>query len=73
VRQLSDIGILDSPGDLALIVIVLAWPLLLAGAAVGALIGWRIGRKRRPWLGLTVGLLAGLAVSAGGFIVYAAW
>jgi hypothetical protein len=71
--SLSDIGILNDPGDLALIVLILGWPLLLSGAAVGALVGWRVRRKRGPWVGLVVGTIAGLFAAAVAFVVYAGW
>ena len=72
-KSLSDIGILNSPGDMAIVVLILGWPLLLAGAGIGAAIGWRIGRRRRPWLGLAAGVLAGVGVSAAGFAAWATW
>lgn len=70
---MSDIGILNAPGDLAIIVLILAWPLLIAGALVGAFVGWTVRRKRGRWTGLIAGMLAGLVVAAAGFIIYMSW
>lgn len=68
---LSDIGpILDSPLGWAVVIVVLGWPVLLAGGIVGLVIGWLIARKTRPWLGSIAGLLAGLVLGAIGFFVY---
>ncbi|MEJ0013530.1 MAG: hypothetical protein WDM94_13095 [Bauldia sp.] len=47
--------------------------MLIAGALVGAFVGWSLRRKRGPWVGLVVGMLAGLVVAAVGFVVYAGW
>jgi hypothetical protein len=68
---MSDIGI-NSPGDLAVVVLILAWPLLIAGGLIGAA-GWVAGRGRRPWTGAVAGMLAGVAAAAAGFVVYMSW
>ena len=69
---LSDIGpILNSPLGWAVVIVVLGWPALLAGAIAGLLIGWLIRRKMRPWLGSIVGALAGLALGAIGVFAFA--
>jgi len=62
VLHLSDIGpILDSPLGWAVVIVVLGWPVLLAGGVAGLIIGWLIVRKTRPWLGSIAGMVTGLA------------
>jgi hypothetical protein len=69
---MSDIGILNTPDAFVVVVLVLGWPLLLAGALVGGLVGWRLARRRRPWLGAVVGALIGAVVGGIGFLAYSA-
>jgi hypothetical protein len=69
---LSDIGpILDSPLGWAVVILVLGWPVLLAGGVAGLVIGWLILRRTRPWLGSIAGVLAGVAISVAGVFAYA--
>lgn len=70
--HLSDIGpILNSPAGWAVVILALGWPVLLAGAVAGLVIGWLIRRRTRPWLGSFVGLVAGLALALVGLLAYA--
>ncbi len=70
--RLSDIGpILDSPVGWAVVILVLGWPVLLAGVAAGLIIGWLVARKTRPLLGAMVGMLVGLVVAVIGGIAAA--
>jgi hypothetical protein len=54
-------------------VLILAWPLLIAGGLIGAAAGWVAGRGRRPWTGAVAGMLAGVAAAPAGFVVYMSW
>ncbi len=62
---------MDSPLGWAVVILVLGWPVLLAGGIVGLIIGWLILRRTRPWLGSIVGMLAGLVLGVIGFFAYA--
>jgi hypothetical protein len=62
---------MNSPLDWALVIVVLGWPVLLAGGIVGLIVGWLIARKTRPWLGSIVGMLTGLVIGVIGFFAYA--
>jgi F0F1-type ATP synthase assembly protein I len=53
------------------VILVLGWPVLLAGGVAGLVTGWLVTRTTRPWLGLIVGMLIGLAVAVVGFVAYA--
>ncbi len=54
---MSDIGIEFGPIELIMLVLLLGWPGLLIGAAVGALL-WRRRRVRGAALGAALGLCA---------------
>lgn len=60
---MSDIGLNWGPLDIALIALIIAWPGLTIGAALGAL-AWR---RRRLW-GALIGAVAGFALWLGGFV-----
>ena len=62
---------MNSPLGWAFVIVVLGWPVLLAGGVAGLVIGWLILRKTRPWLGSIAGLLAGLAISVIGVFAFA--
>ena len=69
---MSDIGpILNSPLGWAVVIVVLGWPALLAGAVAGLVVGWLILRKTRPWLGSIVGTLIGLVLGVIGVFAFA--
>ena len=68
---MSDIGILSSPGDQLFVFLFLGSPAMLAGAILGALVGYVIGRKYRRWRGLGLGALAGLVLGGVGFWIFA--
>ncbi len=71
-NTLSDIGsILNSPLGWAVVILVLGWPVLLAGGVVGLVVGWLILRRTRPWLGSIVGTLIGLVIGAISFFAFA--
>ncbi len=71
-NTLSDIGpILNSPLGWAVVILVLGWPVLLAGGVAGLVIGWLIVRKTRPWLGSIAGMVTGLAIAAIGVFAFA--
>ena len=63
---MSDINIqiFPSPWDVVLVALLVSWWLPPAGALLGAVIGWWIGRKRRRWLALVAGVLGGLVLGA---------
>ncbi len=62
---------MNSPLGWALVIVVLGWPVLLAGGVAGLVVGWLIARKTRPWLGAIVGMLTGLALAAIGVVAFA--
>jgi hypothetical protein len=67
---LSDIGILNSPGDIAFLLLLAAAPLVLAGL-FGAYVGWRVGQpgsRRAVAMGAAAGVVAGLIAYAAIFI-----
>jgi hypothetical protein len=60
---MSDIGLNWGPLDVAMIAVLVAWPGLVIGAALGAM-AWR--RHRRG--GRLIGAVVGYALWLGGFI-----
>jgi hypothetical protein len=60
---MSDIGLNWGPLDIAAMALIIAWPGLAIGAALGAL-AWR----RHRWWGTLIGAVAGLALWLGGFV-----
>jgi hypothetical protein len=54
------------------IVMVLGWPFLLAGAAIGALAGWRAALRWWPWFGAVIGAIVGVIAGAIAFLAYSA-
>jgi hypothetical protein len=59
----SDIGLGWGPLDYALVALVIAWPGLFIGAALGAM-AWR---RHRLW-GALIGAVVGFALWLGGFV-----
>ena len=54
-----------------MVILVLGWPVLLAGGIAGLIVGWLIVRKTRPWLGSIGGMLAGLVLAVIGVFAFA--
>jgi hypothetical protein len=66
---LSDIGILDTPVSLVMVLVVLGWPAMFEGLVVGGLAGWFLFRRHR-FVAAAVGALAGLAIGTAGFVLW---
>ena len=70
---MSDIGILSSPGDMAIIFLLFGWPALVVGAAIGGMTGWWLRRNGRRWAAAVVGALFGLVAGGVAFAAVAFW